>query len=56
VAELAFPATAAILGNAFLGVHPSATQWIGLLVVVAAITALGLRERGAEPVVHVRTG
>jgi drug/metabolite transporter, DME family len=56
LAELAFPATAAVLGIAFLGVHPSATQWIGLLVVVAAITALGLRERGSEPVVLTRTG
>ncbi|GAA4714148.1 DMT family transporter [Pseudonocardia yuanmonensis] len=56
LAELAFPATATVLGIAFLGVSPSATQWIGLLVVVAAITALGLRERGAEPVVLTRTG
>jgi len=56
LAELSFPATAAVLGIVFLGVDPSATQWIGLLVVVAAITALGLRERGSEPVVHVRTG
>nr|WP_312858265.1 DMT family transporter [Pseudonocardia pini] len=56
LAELAFPATATVLGIAFLGVDPSATQWIGLLVVVAAITTLGLRERTAEPVVHVRTG
>ena len=56
LAELAFPATATVLGIAFLGVSPSPTQWIGLLVVVAAITALGLRERGAEPVVLARTG
>ncbi|MCE0768750.1 DMT family transporter [Pseudonocardia kujensis] len=54
--ELAFPATATVLGIAFLGVSPSPTQWIGLLVVVAAITALGLRERGAEPVVLAQTG
>jgi drug/metabolite transporter (DMT)-like permease len=56
LAELAFPATATVLGIAFLGVSPSPTQWIGLLVVVAAVTALGLRERGAEPVVVTRTG
>ncbi|GAA2901428.1 DMT family transporter [Pseudonocardia halophobica] len=56
LAELAFPATATVLGIAFLGVSPSPTQWIGLLVVVAAITALGLRERGSEPVVLTRTG
>lgn len=56
LAELAFPATAAVLGIAFLGVDPSATQWLGLVVVVAAITALGLRERGSEPVVLTRTG
>lgn len=56
LAELAFPATAAVLGIAFLGVHPSGTQWLGLVVVVAAITALGLRERGTEPVVLAPTG
>lgn len=56
LAELAFPATATVLGIAFLGVSPSPTQWVGLLVVVAAITGLGLRERGAEPVVLTRTG
>ncbi|MCE3554061.1 DMT family transporter [Pseudonocardia sp. RS11V-5] len=56
LAELAFPATATVLGIAFLGVSPSPTQWIGLLVVVVTITALGLRERGAEPVVLTRTG
>jgi DME family drug/metabolite transporter len=56
LAELAFPATATVLGIAFLGVSPSPTQWIGLLVVVAAISALGLREHGAEPVVVTRTG
>lgn len=56
LAELAFPATAAVLGIAFLGVDPSATQWLGLVIVVAAITALGLRERGTEPVVLAPTG
>jgi drug/metabolite transporter (DMT)-like permease len=56
LAELSFPATATILGIAFLGVHPSVTQWLGLAVVVVAITALGLRERSAEPVVLAPTG
>jgi DME family drug/metabolite transporter len=51
LAELAFPLTAALIGVGFLGAHLSVTQWIGLAVVLVAVTALGLRERRADPVV-----
>lgn len=50
-AELAFPATAAIVGVAFLGSSLSSTQWLGLVVVLISITALSLREQQREPVV-----
>ncbi|MEJ3652321.1 EamA family transporter [Actinomycetes bacterium KLBMP 9759] len=52
LAELAFPATAALIGVGLLGTTLSATQWVGLLVVVVSVTALGLRERSERPVVH----
>lgn len=51
LAELAFPATATVLGVTLLGGSLSATQWIGLVVVAASVTALGLRERSRDPVV-----
>jgi drug/metabolite transporter (DMT)-like permease len=50
-AELAFPATAAVVGVLFLGSSLSNTQWLGFAVVVVAITALSLREHAADPVV-----
>ncbi|MFC4004567.1 DMT family transporter [Prauserella oleivorans] len=45
LAELAFPATAAVIGVSFLDSTLSATQWLGLFVVIAAVTALGWHER-----------
>ncbi|WP_092530360.1 DMT family transporter [Amycolatopsis arida] len=45
LAELAFPATAAVIGVTFLNATLSVTQWIGLAVVVTAVTALGWHER-----------
>lgn len=51
LAELAFPVTAALLGVTVLGGSLSATQWVGLLIVAASVTALGLRERSERPVV-----
>jgi len=51
LAELAFPVTAALIGVTLLDRSLSVTQWIGLVVVVASVTALGLRERSHEPVV-----
>jgi drug/metabolite transporter (DMT)-like permease len=55
-AELAFPATAAIVGVLFLGSSLSNTQWLGFAVVVVAITALSLREHAADPVVVTEPG
>lgn len=52
LAELAFPATAAVVGVVFLDAHLTATQWVGFAVVVAAITALSRRERSAAPTVE----
>lgn len=48
LAELAFPATAAVIGVAFLGGHLSGTQWLGLGIVVAAVTALGWHEKTTD--------
>lgn len=45
LAELAFPATAAILGVSFLGARLSVTQWLGLAIVVVSVTALGWHEK-----------
>lgn len=53
-AELAFPATAAVIGVLFLHVHLSVSQWLGYAVVVGAITALAWHERGRKPAVIPR--
>ena len=53
LAELAFPVTAALIGVGLLGTRLQPTQWLGLLVVVASVAALGLRERSPRPVVAV---
>ena len=53
LAEMAFPVTAALIGVGFLGTSLTVTQWIGLAVIVVAVTALGLRERSEQPVVEV---
>ncbi len=45
LAELAFPFTAALVGVAVLGATLTWTQWLGLLVVAASVTALALHER-----------
>jgi DME family drug/metabolite transporter len=52
LAELAFPVTAALIGVGVLGTDLTATQWLGLAVMVASVTALGLRERSPRPVVQ----
>ncbi|MCO1657189.1 DMT family transporter [Pseudonocardia humida] len=51
LAELAFPVTAALIGVTLLGASLTVTQWVGLVVVVAAVTGLGLRERSRQPLV-----
>lgn len=48
LAELAFPATAAVVGVAALGARLTVSQWLGFAVVVAAITALGWHEHRAS--------
>jgi drug/metabolite transporter, DME family len=53
-AELAFPATAALVGVLFLDARLTWSQWVGLAVVAAAVTALGLRERRPQPLVRER--
>jgi drug/metabolite transporter, DME family len=53
LAELAFPVTAALLGVGLLGTELSPTQWLGLVIVVVSVAALGLRERAPRPVVQV---
>jgi drug/metabolite transporter, DME family len=55
LAELAFPVTATLIGVGLLGTDLSPTQWLGLVVVVVSVTALGLRERAPEPLVQVDT-
>ncbi|MGH3588228.1 MAG: EamA family transporter, partial [Pseudonocardia sp.] len=52
LAELAFPVTATLIGVGVLGTQLVPSQWFGLLVVVASVTALGLRERSSRPVVE----
>lgn len=53
LAEMAFPVTAALIGVGLLGARLEPTQWLGLVVVIASVTALGLCERGRRPVVAV---
>jgi drug/metabolite transporter (DMT)-like permease len=53
LAEMAFPVTAALIGVGLLGARLEPTQWLGLVVIVASVTALGLRERSRRPVVAV---
>lgn len=48
LAELAFPFTAALVGVGLLGATLVPTQWLGLVVVAAAVTALALHERVAR--------
>ncbi|MBP2475872.1 drug/metabolite transporter (DMT)-like permease [Crossiella equi] len=45
LAELAFPATAALIGVGLLGASLTGTQWLGFALLVASVTALGWRER-----------
>lgn len=44
LAELAFPATAAVVGVLVLGSSLTWSQWTGLAVVAATVTAMGVRE------------
>ncbi|SDJ84313.1 Uncharacterized membrane protein [Actinopolyspora mzabensis] len=53
LAELSFPATAAIVGVGVLGETLTVTQWVGFVLLVVMITALGWNERaGSRKVVQ----
>ncbi|WP_229686709.1 DMT family transporter [Longimycelium tulufanense] len=56
LAELAFPATAALIGVGLLGTRLTATQWLGFGLVVASVTALGWHERVRRVSVVVERG
>ncbi|GAA2814412.1 DMT family transporter [Saccharopolyspora taberi] len=45
LAELSFPATAALVGVFVLGAHLTATQWAGFAIVVAMVFGLGWHEQ-----------
>ena len=50
LAELAFPLTAAVVGLVAFGARPTATQWLGMAVVLAAVVGLALHEqRSSRP-------
>lgn len=51
LAELAFPLTAALVGVLAFGARPSATQWLGMGLVVATVVALSLHEQSRRPAV-----
>lgn len=48
LAELAFPATAAIIGVEVLDAELSVTQWIGFALVVLMVAAIGWHERAGR--------
>lgn len=56
LAEFAFPATAAVVSVTVLDASLSATQWVGLAVVVGSVTGPGWHERvrGTPVVVESR--
>jgi drug/metabolite transporter (DMT)-like permease len=54
LAELAFPLTAVVVGVAALGARPTASQWVGFVMVLAAVVGLALHEqRSRRPSVAV---
>lgn len=54
LAELTFPATAAIVGVTLLDGSLDASQWLGFTIVLASVVALALHEnRSSRPVVAV---
>lgn len=53
LAELAFPATAALVGVLFLDTPVTASQWIGLAIVAASVVGLGLHEQHRRQAVVV---
>lgn len=53
LAELAFPATAAVVGVLFLDTKLEASQWLGLAIVAASVVGLGLHEQRRRQAVAV---
>lgn len=52
LAELAFPLTAALIGVLAFDARPTASQWVGIVIVLATVVALALHEaRAARPAV-----
>jgi drug/metabolite transporter (DMT)-like permease len=45
LAELAFPLTAAVVGIVAFGARPTATQWLGVAIVLASVVGLALHEQ-----------
>jgi drug/metabolite transporter (DMT)-like permease len=48
LAELTFPLTAVVVGVAALGARPTASQWVGFVVVLASVVSLALHEQRSE--------
>lgn len=48
LAELAFPLSAVVVGVAALGARPTASQWVGFVVVLASVVGLALHEQRSE--------
>jgi drug/metabolite transporter (DMT)-like permease len=54
LAELAFPLSAVVVGVAFLGAKPTASQWAGFAILLAAVVGLAWHEqRSSAPAVAV---
>ena len=53
LAELAFPATATLVGVLFLDTPVTASQWIGVAIVAASVVGLGLHEQRRRQAVTV---
>ncbi|MBJ7291512.1 DMT family transporter [Williamsia sp.] len=53
--ELAFPATAAVVGVLVLGTSLAWSQWTGLGIVAVTVTAMGVREARTHPRGHLAT-
>lgn len=54
LAELAFPLSAVVVGVAVLGASPTASQWVGFVILLAAVVGLAVHEqRSSQPSVAV---
>ncbi|TCP43862.1 EamA-like transporter family protein [Tamaricihabitans halophyticus] len=53
LAELAFPATAALIGVLVLDTALAGSQWLGFAIVLLAVTSLGWHDRVRKPTVRL---